>query len=56
MQYTEGGKKLGQDKERKDAEDIGKTTVGAVQDDAGEVLRNMQFSNMSGCTFNFTLR
>lgn len=27
-----------------------------LQDDATEVLHNMQFMNMSGCTFNFTLR
>ena len=39
-----------------DAEDSGKTSATAIQDDATEVLRNMQFTNMSGCTYNFTLR
>ena len=38
-----------------DAEGSGKMNTGAIQDDASEVLRNMQFTNMSGCTFNFTL-
>lgn len=44
------------DKGERDAKDSGKKAVEPVQDHAAEVLRSMQFSNMSGCTFNFTVR
>ena len=49
--YIDEDKKVELAKDEKDAEESGKMTVEAVQDDAAEVLRNMQFKNMSGCTF-----
>lgn len=53
---TDEHKKVDWDKGERDAKDSGKKAVEPVQDHAAEVLRSMQFSNMSGCTFNFTVR
>ena len=51
--YTDEDKQVDWDKNGKGADDSDKKTI--QDDSAAEVLRNMQFSNMSGCLFNFSL-